>query len=142
MGKFLGAVNKALDGISFTVEPGQFVALVGHTGSGKSSIVNLLMRFYDYQKGSVLVDNQPLALFSEQALRDSLGLVFQEPFVFQGSIAENIHLGKAEISEQGMKEAANRVQASGFIERLHDGYYEEKEEKMGERGQSLSSGEK
>ncbi len=131
-------VNKALDGISFIVEPGQFVALVGHTGSGKSSIVNLLMRFYEYQKGSVLIDDQPLALFSEQALRNSLGLVFQEPFVFQGSIAENIHLGKADISDQGVKEAANRVQASGFIEQLHDGY----EEKMGERGQSLSSGEK
>ncbi|WP_299729450.1 ABC transporter transmembrane domain-containing protein [uncultured Endozoicomonas sp.] len=131
-------VNKALDGISFTVEPGQFVALVGHTGSGKSSIVNLLMRFYQYQKGSVFVDDQPLSSFSEKALRDSLGLVFQEPFVFQGSISENIHLGKEEISEQQAKEAASLVQASGFIEQLHDGY----EEKMGERGQSLSSGEK
>ena len=131
-------VNKALDGISFTVEPGQFVALVGHTGSGKSSVVNLLMRFYRYQKGSILVDNQPLSSFSEEVLRKSLGLVFQEPFIFQGSIAENIHLGKASVSEQTVKAAAHQVQASGFIEQLHDGY----EEKMGERGQSLSSGEK
>ena len=130
--------NKALDGISFTVEPGKFVALVGHTGSGKSSIVNLLMRFYQYQRGEIRIDNLPLEQFPEQELRHSLGLVFQEPFVFQGTIAENIHLGQEAVSDNDVKQAAELVQAAGFIEKLPDGYGEV----LGERGQSLSSGEK
>ena len=130
--------QQALDDISFTVEPGQFVALVGHTGSGKSSIVNLLMRFYPYQKGTVLVDDKPLESFGEDAYRQQVGLVFQEPFIFQGTIAENIDLGQEGISKEGVREAAGHVQASGFIEKLPNGY----EEILGERGQSLSSGEK
>ncbi|KEQ17627.1 ABC transporter ATP-binding protein [Endozoicomonas numazuensis] len=130
--------SKALDGISFTAEPGQFVALVGHTGSGKSSIVNLLMRFYQYQGGGILIDDQPLAHFSEQELRQQLGLVFQEPFVFEGSIAENIHLGHEQVTDKEVWHAAQLVQAAGFIEKLPDGYAQV----LGERGQSLSSGEK
>ena len=130
--------QQALEDISFTVEPGQFVALVGHTGSGKSSIVNLLMRFYDYQKGAVLVDDKPLESFAEERYRKQVGLVFQEPFVFQGTIAENIHLGQGDISEEAVREAAKHVQASNFIEKLPGGF----QEVLGERGQSLSSGEK
>ncbi|WP_196221415.1 ABC transporter ATP-binding protein [Sansalvadorimonas verongulae] len=130
--------QQALDDISFTVESGQFVALVGHTGSGKSSIVNLLMRFYPYQKGAVLVDDKPLESFAEEPYRRQVGLIFQEPFVFQGTIAENIHLGHCDISEEAVREAAGHVQASGFIEKLPDGF----QEVLGERGQSLSSGEK
>ena len=130
--------NKALDNISFTVHPGQFIAFVGHTGSGKSSIINLLMRFYQYQQGTILIDDQPLESYSEAALRDSLGLVFQEPFIFQGSIKENINLTKTTISDADVWHAAQRVQAAQFIEQLPHGY----EEQLGERGQSLSSGEK
>ncbi|WP_252178393.1 ABC transporter ATP-binding protein [Endozoicomonas sp. 4G] len=130
--------NKALDGVSFTAEPGQFIALVGHTGSGKSSIVNLLMRFYPYQSGQILIDGQPLSGFPEEELRRRLGLVFQEPFVFEGSIAENIHLGHEHVTEKEVWHAAQLVQAAGFIEKLPDGYAQ----LLGERGQSLSSGEK
>ena len=130
--------NKALDGISFSAEPGQFVALVGHTGSGKSSIVNLLMRFYQYQNGEVLIDGEPLENFEEKELRHQLGLVFQEPFVFQGTIAENIHLGQENVTDGDVWNAAQLVQAANFIEQLPDGYGEV----LGERGQSLSSGEK
>ncbi|WP_062265477.1 ABC transporter ATP-binding protein [Endozoicomonas arenosclerae] len=130
--------SKALDGISFTAEPGQFIALVGHTGSGKSSIVNLLMRFYQYQSGQVLIDDQPLATFEEEELRQQLGLVFQEPFVFEGSIAENIHLGHEHVTDKEVWHAAQLVQAAGFIEKLPEGYAQV----LGERGQSLSSGEK
>ncbi|MGI9281627.1 MAG: ABC transporter ATP-binding protein [Endozoicomonas sp.] len=130
--------NKALDGINFTAEPGQFVALVGHTGSGKSSIVNLLMRFYQYQSGQILIDGQPLASFPEEELRQQLGLVFQEPFVFEGSIAENIHLGHEYVTDKEVWHAAQLVQAAGFIEKLPEGYAQI----LGERGQSLSSGEK
>ncbi|WOG28796.1 ABC transporter ATP-binding protein [Endozoicomonas sp. 8E] len=130
--------NKALDGITFTAEPGQFIALVGHTGSGKSSIVNLLMRFYQYQSGQILIDGQPLSSFPEKELRQQLGLVFQEPFVFEGSIAENIHLGHEHVTEKEMWHAAQLVQAAEFIEKLPDGYAQV----LGERGQSLSSGQK
>ncbi|WP_461538628.1 ABC transporter ATP-binding protein [Spongorhabdus nitratireducens] len=130
--------NRALDGISFTAEPGQFIALVGHTGSGKSSIVNLLMRFYRYQQGQIKIDGEPLETFSEVELRQQLGLVFQEPFVFQGTVAENISLEQGHISDEDVRSAARLVQASGFIERLPGGY----DEVLGERGQSLSSGEK
>ncbi len=130
--------QNALDGIDFSVESGQFFALVGHTGSGKSSIVNLLMRFYEYQKGEILIDNQPLDSFSEEELRSQIGLVFQEPFIFQGTIAENINLRQDSITDEDVWSAAQQVQAAGFIENLPDGYSEE----LGERGQSLSTGEK
>ncbi len=129
--------HQALDGISFTIEPGQFVALVGHTGSGKSSIINLLMRFYPWQQGEILLDNQPLQVFPEVALRKHLGLVFQEPFIFDGTIAENIALGKGLPKEQ-LQTHAQLMQASHFIERLPNGFATE----LGEQGQSLSSGER
>ena len=129
--------HQALDGISFTVEPGQFVALVGHTGSGKSSIVNLLMRFYPWQQGDILMDNQPLQVFPEVALRNHLGLVFQEPFIFDGTIADNIALGKGLAAEK-LQAHAQLMQASHFIKRLPNGFDTE----LGEQGQSLSSGER
>ncbi|CAM3658828.1 ABC transporter ATP-binding protein [Parendozoicomonas haliclonae] len=130
--------NKALDGISFKAEPGQFIALVGHTGSGKSSVMNLLMRFYQHQKGEILIDGQPLASISESQLRQQLGLVFQEPFIFHGSVAENIHLYQSSQCKTDIQQAAECVQADRFIEQLPDTY----DEVLGERGQSLSTGEK
>ena len=114
--------NQALNNVSFTVEPGQFTAIVGYSGSGKSSIINLLMRFYQHQQGEVLIDGQSLNNISESALRSHLGLVFQEPYIFSGSLAENISLNHANISMNDVISAAQKVSADPFIRKLSDGY--------------------
>ena len=130
--------NQALDNVSFTVEPGQFTAIVGHSGSGKSSIINLLMRFYQHQQGQVLIDGQPLNNMSESALRNHVGLVFQEPYIFSGSLAENISLNHADISMSDVISAARKVSADPFIRKLSDGY----DHQPGAGGQALSTGER
>ncbi|AMO54855.1 multidrug ABC transporter ATP-binding protein [Endozoicomonas montiporae] len=130
--------NQALDNVSFTVEPGQFTAIVGHSGSGKSSVINLLMRFYQHQQGDVLIDGQALNNISESALRDHLGLVFQEPYIFSGSLAENISLNHADINMNDVVSAARKVHADPFIQKLSDGY----EHQPGAGGQALSTGER
>lgn len=129
---------KVLKSISFTAYPGQTVALVGHTGSGKSTIANLLMGFYPVTQGEILIDGVPLSRHSHQELRGKVGLVAQDPFLFAGTISSNIALARAEIGEKEVREAAAFVQAEDFIGRLPQGF----QEPMGERGTTLSSGQR
>lgn len=130
--------QEVLKHISFTAKPGQTVALVGHTGSGKSSTINLLMRFYPIVKGRITIDGQNLSEFSESEIRTKMGLVLQDPFLFVGDIRSNIRLGELDISEAKVREAAEFVQADAFIERLPDGY----DAAVGERGATLSTGQR
>ncbi len=130
--------NQALDNVSFTVNPGQFTAIVGHSGSGKSSIINLLMRFYQHQQGEIFVDNQLLANLDEAELRQGIGLVFQEPYIFSGTLAENIDLGNPAITSEEILSASKKVYAHRFINQFPQGY----QHKPGAGGQALSTGER
>ena len=130
--------NQALDNVSFSVKPGQFMAIVGQSGSGKSSIINLMMRFYQHQQGDVLIDGIPLSQLDESSLRTGLGLVFQEPYIFNGSINENISLGDGAISEQDIQDAARKVHADRFINKLSGSY----QHQPGASGKGLSTGER
>ena len=127
-----------LKDVSFTVEPGQSIALVGHTGSGKTTITNLLMRFYDIQRGRILLDGIDLRDWDLKALRENFAVVLQEVFLFSGTIEGNIRLGREEITEERVHWAAREVHAEGFISRLKDGYKAE----VRERGAGLSVGQK
>ncbi len=127
-----------LKNVSFTAYSGQTVALVGHTGSGKSTVANLLMRFYSVTRGEILIDSVPLTEFSEDELRTKVGLVAQDPFLFVGNIAKNISLSRPTVSEKQVGEAASFVQADEFILKLPQGF----EEPIGERGATLSSGQR
>ncbi len=126
-----------LKNISFTANPGETVALVGHTGSGKSSIINLLMRFYPVVHGSILIDGKPLTQYSDQQLRSRVGLVLQDPFMFVGTVAENIRLSHP-VPDASVRDAARFVQADRFIEKLPHRY----QERVGERGTTFSSGQR
>src|SRR5690349_9727644 len=123
---------------SFTVEPGQSVALVGHTGSGKTTITNLLMRFYDIQRGRILLDGVDIRDWDLKALRQNFAVVLQEVFLFSGTIEGNIRLGRQEITEDRVRWAAREVHADHFIRRLKDEYQAE----VRERGAGLSVGQK
>lgn len=127
-----------LKNISFTANPGETVALVGHTGSGKSSIINLLMRFYEFKRGDIVLDGSSIKDYPLQELREKMGLVLQDPFLFYGTINDNIRLHNKEIIEDQIKEAAKFVQADAFIEQLEDQY----EHQVVERGSTLSSGQR
>ena len=127
-----------LKDVSFTVEPGQSVALVGHTGSGKTTITNLLMRFYDIQRGRILLDGVDLRDWDLNALRRNFAVVLQEVFLFSGTIEGNIRLGREDITEERVRWAAREVHAEGFIRRLKDEYKAE----VRERGAGLSVGQK
>jgi ATP-binding cassette, subfamily B, multidrug efflux pump len=129
---------EVLKNISFTAYPGQTVALVGHTGSGKSSIINLLMRFYPTNCGEIEIDGVLLTKYSEEELRAKLGLVLQEPFLFVGDISQNISLHNQRLSQQDIINAAEFVQADEFIRKLPRGYLEP----IGERGATFSSGQR
>ncbi len=127
-----------LKDVSFAVEAGESVALVGHTGSGKTTITNLLMRFYDVQKGRILIDGVDVKDWDLRSLRENFAVVLQDVFLFSGSIEKNIRLGKKDISDARVKWAAGEVHASEFIEALPGRYaYEVKE-----RGAGLSVGQK
>jgi len=130
--------NWVLKNVSFTVEPGQSIALVGHTGSGKTTITNLLMRFYDIQRGRILLDGVDLRDWDLKTLRENFAVVLQEVFLFSGTVAGNIRLGREEISEERVEWAAREVHADRFIERLKNGYRAE----VKERGAGLSVGQK
>lgn len=130
--------NPVLKNISFTALPGQTVALVGHTGSGKSTVINLLMRFYHLDSGDILMDGHSLSEFTEMELRTKLGLVLQDPFVFVGDVATNIRLGREGITDEQVREAAEFVQAHSFIEKLPNRY----SEPIGERGATFSGGQR
>ena len=127
-----------LKDVSFKVDPGQSIALVGHTGSGKSTITNLLMRFYDVQRGRILLDGVDLREWDLQSLRENFAVVLQEIFLFSGTIEGNIRLGRTDITEERVKWAAQEVCAEPFINRLHGGYQAD----VKERGAGLSVGQK
>ncbi|MHC3377951.1 ABC transporter ATP-binding protein [Ligilactobacillus equi] len=127
-----------LKNITFTALPGQTVALVGHTGSGKSSIINVLLRFYEYMDGEILIDGHDLRTFSHEELRQKTGLVLQDPFLFYGDIASNIRMFDQKISDEQVQAAAKFVRADEFIEKL-DGKYHAK---VSERGTTYSNGQR
>ncbi len=129
---------EVLKNISFTAEPGQTVALVGHTGSGKSSIINLLMRFYEYEKGDILIDGINVKDYRSSELRRKMGLVLQDPFLFYGTIESNIRLYNPDMPFSEIRAAAEFVQADKFIAQLPDGY----DHKVTERGSTFSSGQR
>jgi ATP-binding cassette subfamily B multidrug efflux pump len=127
-----------LKDVSFVVEPGQSVALVGHTGSGKTTITNLLMRFYDVQRGRVMLDGVDVRDWDLQALRENFAVVLQDVFLFSGTIESNIRLGQQSITDERVRWAAGEVHADRFVQRLHEGYKTE----VKERGSGLSVGQK
>jgi len=127
-----------LKDVSFSVSPGQSIALVGHTGSGKTTITNLLMRFYDIQRGRILLDGVDLRDWDLVSLRQNFAVVLQDVFLFSGTVEGNIRLGRKEIPESRVKWAAQEVHANRFIERLKDTYQAE----VKERGAGLSVGQK
>lgn len=127
-----------LKNISFTAEPGQTVALVGHTGSGKSSIINLLMRFYEFEQGDIKIDGYSVKDFKTEEVREKVGLVLQDPFLFYGNIENNIRLHAKNMSDEEVRAAAEFVQANTFIEKLPDSY----KQKVTERGSTFSSGQR
>lgn len=130
-------VNQILDDISFSVKKGETIAFVGHTGSGKSSIINVLMRSYEFQSGRVLIDNVDIRNYSHQELRKNMGLVLQEPFLYHGTIKSNIAMYQ-EISDEEVKAAAEFVDADAFIQELPQGY----NSPVSERGSSFSTGQR
>jgi ATP-binding cassette subfamily B protein len=127
-----------LKDVSFLVEPGQSVALVGHTGSGKTTITNLLMRFYDIQKGKILLDGVDVRDWDLQSLRENFAVVLQDVFLFSGTIENNIRLGNENIGDERIRWASQEVRADKFIEKLSEDYKTE----VKERGAGLSVGQK
>ena len=127
-----------LKDVSFRAAPGERLAIVGHTGAGKTTIIHLLMRFYRPQRGQILLDGVPIARLRLDELREHIGLVLQDVFLFSQDVTHNIRLGAQDIPEDRVREAAERIGAAPFIERLPDGYNQE----LGERGATLSVGER
>ena len=127
-----------LKGISFTANPGETVALVGHTGSGKSSIINVLLRFYEFEKGDILIDGKSIKAYPIEEIRSKIGLVLQDSFLFYGDISHNIRLMNKDYTDRDIEAAAAFVHADSFIESLPGGYHA----KVIERGASYSSGER
>ena len=126
-----------LDDISFSVNKGETIAFVGHTGSGKSSIINVLMRFYEFQSGRVLLDDVDIRNYSQEELRKNIGLVLQEPFLYHGTIKSNIAMYQ-DISDEQVQAAASFVDADSFIQELPQGY----DAPVSERGFSFSTGQR
>jgi len=127
-----------LRGISLTAEPGELVALVGHTGAGKSSIINILLRFYDIKSGAITIDGHDIRSVTAESLRRQVGLVLQEPFLFSGTVRDNIRYGKLDATEEEIVAAAKAVNLHEFVESLPFGYDTE----VQERGTSLSQGQR
>ena len=125
-------------GINLKIEPGEMIGLVGHSGSGKSTLVNLICRFYDVSEGAILVDGVDIRSYAISDYRQNIGLVLQEPFLFFGTIAENIAYGKPDATRAQIIAAARAAHAHEFILRLAQGY----DSMVGERGQGLSGGER
>jgi ATP-binding cassette subfamily B protein len=134
----LDGIEWILKDVSFTIEPGQTVAIVGHTGAGKTTLTSLMMRFYDVTAGEILLDGVDLRQQDLTALRQHFAVVLQDPFLFTGTLAENIRLGNDEITEAGLRQAAHDVNVLDFIENLPGKF----DEPVRERGNSLSTGQK
>lgn len=130
--------HQVLKNISFIVNPGETLAFVGHTGSGKSSIINVFMRFNEFTEGQVLIDDQDIRSYSKEELRKKIGLVLQDSFMFVASVTDNIKMMNPQITDQAAKEAARFVQADKFIKDLENGY----ETKVIEGGAAFSAGER
>lgn len=127
-----------LNDVSFTVEPGQTIALVGPTGAGKTTIVNLISRFYDVQKGNIYIDGNNVKEVSIESLRKQLGIMTQDNFLFSGTVKENIRYGKLDATDEEIIAAAKAVNAHDFIMKLENGY----ETELKERGTGLSIGQR
>ena len=132
------SVEWILRDVSFTIDHGQTAAIVGHTGAGKTTIVSLMMRFYDIQSGSILVDGVDVRLHGLKELRQRFGVVLQDPFLFSGTIADNIRLGSNWITDERMRQAADDVNLLDYIEELPGSF----DEAVRERGATLSTGRK
>jgi ABC-type multidrug transport system fused ATPase/permease subunit len=130
--------NPVLHDVSFEVKPGEVVALVGATGAGKTTVVNLMERFHDPDKGSILLDGIDIRKWSKRELRSQIGLVMQDVFIFAGNLRDNISLGQDEGSTESINLAAEQANAHRFIQRLPDGLHQE----IGEGGSTLSAGER
>ena len=127
-----------LKDVSFTIEPGQTVAIVGHTGAGKTTLTSLMMRFYEVTAGQILLDGVDLREHDLTALRQHFAVVLQDPFLFTGTLAENIRFGNDEITDEDLRKSARDVNVLDFIESLPGGF----DEPVRERGNSLSTGQK
>lgn len=130
--------NWVLKDFDLTIRPGEKIAIVGHTGAGKSTIVNLLSRFYDVRRGAILVDGVDVREYAQESLRGNIGIVLQDVFLFSGSVDFNIRLGNDALSESAVRASAAHVNAARFIEKLPGGYHYE----VGERGCNLSMGQR
>jgi ATP-binding cassette subfamily B multidrug efflux pump len=131
-------IEWVLRGVSFAIEPDETAAIVGHTGAGKTTIISLMMRFYDVQRGAVLVDGVDVREHDLTALRRRFGVVLQDPFLFSGTVAQNIRLGSTWIPDEQMERAAEEVNVADFIHSLPNGF----QEPLRERGAGLSTGQK
>jgi ATP-binding cassette, subfamily B, multidrug efflux pump len=133
-----GQPDWVLQDVSFTIEPGETVAIVGHTGAGKTTIISLLMRFYDVQRGAIRIDGVDVKDMDLSVLRRRFGIVLQDPFLFTGTIEGNIRLGSGWIQKEDVEKAAEDVNLADFIRSLPEGFQEE----VRERGSTLSTGQK
>ena len=130
--------KNALNGVDFTVEPGEMIGLVGHSGAGKSTLINLITRFYDPNDGEIMIDGYDSRDIQVKALRQQIGVVLQDPFLFQGTIAENIGYSKPGASRMEIMAAGKAANAHDFIMKFPDGY----DTTVGERGARVSGGER
>lgn len=130
--------REILKDISFSVKQGETIAFVGSTGSGKSSIINLFLRFYEFEKGKILIDGRDIRDYSQAELRRNIGLVLQDPFLYHGTIASNIRMYQESLSQAEVEEAARFVDAHDFISQLAQGY----NSPVTERGSTFSSGQR
>lgn len=136
--RYFGGGDPALKAVSFSAQPGETIALLGATGSGKSTIINLIPRFYDASEGRVLIDGQDVRDVTLDSLRQQIGIVLQDTTLFSGTIRENIAFGRPEASQEEVEQAARAAQAHAFIMDFPEGY----ETRVGERGTTLSGGQK
>jgi ATP-binding cassette subfamily B protein len=142
----VGATSEAADqapdwvlrDVSFALEPGETIAVVGHTGAGKTTLISLLMRFYDVQKGAIRIDGVDIKDMNLDDLRGRFGVVLQDPFLFSGTVEGNIRLGTARIQDEDVEQAAEDVNLADFIRTLPGGF----KEQVRERGSTLSTGQK
>jgi ATP-binding cassette subfamily B protein len=136
--RFKYGTREVLHGLDLTIEPGEMIGLVGQSGAGKSTLINLICRFYDVAQGAILVDGHDVRSFPVSEYRRNIGIVLQDPFLFYGTIAENIAYGRPDTTRDEIVAAARAARAHEFILRLPDSY----DSMVGERGQSLSGGER